>query len=286
MNIQSAIRSDKPFALMGVVNVTPDSFYDGGRYVSVEAAVEQALKLGDEGADIIDIGGASSRPGAVRISSEEEVRRVVPVIKRLAGQFNGLISIDTTWSHVAEAALDAGAAWINDISSGRFDPGIITLAAKRGCNVVLMHSRRTPETMQLDPEYDDVVSEVKQELFKACGRFLEAGVLKEKIILDPGIGFAKTAEHNLVLIRELQAFTELGYPVLIGTSRKSFIGHITGREPDERLFGTLGTVASAYLRGARIFRVHDIRETGDFLKVFSVVEDALPIGYYKRFRKQ
>ena len=195
------------------------------------------------------------------------------------------MSVDTTWSQVAEAALDSGATWINDISAGRFDSRIITLAAEKGCNVVLMHSRRTPQTMHLDPDYSDVVSEVKRELLEACGRFEEAGVSKEKIIIDPGIGFAKTAEHNLVLLRELRAFREMGYPVLVGTSRKSFIGHITGREPDERLFGTLGTVASAYLRGVRIFRVHDVKETGDFLKVFTSIENSLPIGYYKSIGK-
>ncbi|NLG18890.1 MAG: dihydropteroate synthase [Fibrobacter sp.] len=275
---QNAIRV--PFRLMGVVNVTPDSFYDGGRHVTVDAAVAHALKLASQGADILDIGGASSRPGAVPVSPEEEIRRILPVVENVARQFSGPISVDTTWSSVAKVALDAGASWINDISAGRFDPGMVGLAAERKCMVVLMHSRGTPETMQINPHYTDVVTEVKQELLEACGKFLQGGVCRENIILDPGIGFAKNAGHNLDLIRGLDQIVELGYPVLLATSRKKFIGLITGREPQERLFGTLATLASGLIRGAGIFRVHDVEEARDFLKVFTVIEKGLPVEYF------
>jgi dihydropteroate synthase len=273
MNKQNAITSTvKPFQLMGVVNITPDSFYDGGRHTSVQASVDHALRLCDEGADIIDIGGASSRPGALIVTPEEELNRIIPIVELVAKKFSGPISIDTTWSSVARAALDGGATWINDISAGRFDSQMRTLIAEKKCTVVLMHSRGTPQTMQNETHYNDLVTDVRNELLKAVSDFISAGVSRERIILDPGIGFAKTVEQNIELMQNLEAFTVLGYPLLVGTSRKSFIGQITGRNPDERLFGTLGSVASAYLRGARIFRVHDVLETADFLKVFSVIE--------------
>jgi dihydropteroate synthase len=273
MNKQNAITSTvKPFQLMGVVNITPDSFYDGGRHTSVQASVDYALRLCDEGADIIDIGGASSRPGALIVTPEEELNRIRPIVELVAKKFSGPISIDTTWSSVARAALDGGATWINDISAGRFDSQMRTLIAEKNCTVVLMHSRGTPQTMQNETHYNDLVTDVRNELLKAVSDFISAGVSRERIILDPGIGFAKTVEQNIELMQNLEAFTVLGYPLLVGTSRKSFIGQITGRNPDERLFGTLGSVASAYLRGARIFRVHDVLETADFLKVFSVIE--------------
>lgn len=263
----------KPYLIMGIVNVTPDSFYDGGRYVSVDAALKHALQLKNEGADILDIGGSSSRPGARLVKPDEECRRVVPVVEALAKEFSGPLSVDTTWSATAKAALDAGASWINDISAGRLDPSMASVAAQAGCTVVLMHSRQTPSTMQIDPRYDDVTGEVISELFSAARQFMDAGVQREKIILDPGIGFAKTLEHNITLLRELDRIGELGFPLLVGTSRKSFIGKITGREVGERLWGTLASVASSYARGARIFRVHDVKETRDFLKVLSSIEN-------------
>ncbi|NLP03285.1 MAG: dihydropteroate synthase [Fibrobacter sp.] len=271
-----------PFRIMGVVNVTPDSFYDGGKHDTTVSAVEHSLRLAEQGADILDIGGASSRPGASPVPQEEEKRRILPVIKEVAARFSGPISVDTTWSGVAEAALDAGASWINDISAGRADPEMIRLAARRKCTMVLMHSRGTPETMQINPGYDDVVSEVREELLDACRKFIEGGVSRDKIILDPGIGFAfaKTAEHNLALLRGLDKIAELGYPVLLGTSRKRFIGQITGKEVQDRLCGTLATVAAGYLRGSRIFRVHDVDETRDFLKVLAVIEKGLPVEYF------
>lgn len=268
-----ATLDQKPYQIMGIVNVTPDSFYDGGRYASVDSALEHALKLKNDGADILDIGGSSSRPGAQLVKPDEECRRVVPVVEALSREFGGPISVDTTWSATAKAALDAGASWINDISAGRLDPSMASVVAQAGCTVVLMHSRETPQTMQIDPRYDDVTGEVMSELFTAAQQFMGAGVQKDKIILDPGIGFAKTLEHNISLLRELDRIGELGFALLVGTSRKSFIGKITGREVGERLWGTLATVASSYMRGARIFRVHDVKETSDFLKVLTSVED-------------
>jgi dihydropteroate synthase len=258
--------------LMGIVNVTPDSFYDGGRYSTVGSAIEHVRKLQDEGVDIIDIGGASSRPGAQPVSPREELQRVLPVIEAAARFFDGPISIDTTWSTVARAAYDAGATWINDTSAGRFDEGMPQLVAEYDCRVILMHSRGTPQTMQTDPFYKDVVEDVTSELTEAVGRFKAAGVSPDQIILDPGIGFAKTFEHNITLMKHLDAIVAMGYPVVIGTSRKSFIGTITGKNADDRLGGTLATVASAFRAGVSIFRVHDVAETVDFIKVLSAIE--------------
>ena len=253
---------------MGIVNVTPDSFYDGGRYHALDAAVVHARELIGQGADIIDIGGASSRPGADAVPPEEEARRVVPVIEAVAGFFGGPISVDTTWTSVAKQALEAGAHWINDISAGRFDREMISLVARSGCTIVLMHSRENPKTMQDAPRYDDVVADVARGLVESVNNFKRGGVRDDQLLLDPGIGFAKTADHSIELIRGLDRIVGLGYPVVIGTSRKSFIGRITGREAPERLYGTLGSVAAAYERGVSIFRVHDVAETADFLKVF------------------
>jgi dihydropteroate synthase len=264
------------YSLMGIVNTTPDSFYDGGRYVAVDAAVEHGIQLHAEGAAVLDVGGASSRPGAKEVTPEVETERVLPVVSRLAGRVSCPISVDTTSAAVARAALDAGASWINDISAGRFDPGMASVVAAGGCTVVLMHSRATPDTMQQHADYgDDVVGVVTRELLSEVEKFLAAGVAPRRIVLDPGIGFAKTAGQSIALLSGLKTFVDLGYPVLIGTSRKSFIGKITGKSaPDERLAGTLGSVASAYLRGARIFRVHDVAATKDFLSVLCAIEQA------------
>jgi dihydropteroate synthase len=270
MSYPSALFKDRsrPFSLMGIVNVTPDSFYDGGRYHALDAAVAHARELIGQGADIIDIGGASSRPGADVVPPEEEAGRVVPVIEAVAGFFEGPISVDTTWSLVARRALEAGAHWINDISAGRFDPGMIALVARSGCAIVLMHSREIPKTMQQAPHYDNVVADVARELVGSVNKFKRGGVGDDQLLLDPGIGFAKTAEHSIELIKGIDRIVALGYPVVIGTSRKSFLGKITGREAPERLYGTLGSVAAAYQRGVSIFRVHDVAATADFLKVF------------------
>lgn len=263
----------KPPAVMGIVNVTPDSFFNGGRYATVDAATEHGMRLADEGADILDIGGASSRPGAADVPAEEEAGRVVPVIARLAKEFKGPVSVDTTWSSVARKALDAGAAWVNDISAGRRDAGMFSLADEYGCTMLLMHSRGTPGTMRNLTGYSDIVKEVRAELCESVERCIAAGVAKERIVIDPGIGFAKTAAQNIALLRSLDVFAGMGYPVAVGVSRKSFIGRIIGKtSPEERLAGTLGSVASAFLRGAAIFRVHDVAATKDFLKVLSAIE--------------
>lgn len=281
MNDRNEINfTGKPYSLMGIVNVTPDSFFDGGHHASVDAAVEHALKLIEEGVDIIDIGGASSRPGAAEVSPQKELGRVLPVVEKVVQYFDGPVSVDTTWSLVAEAVIDAGASWINDISAGRFDNRLISLVAERGCTIVLMHSKGTPQTMQQCVSYSNLVTEIRDELLQSVDEFLSSGVEKKKIIIDPGIGFAKTAQQNIELLRGIPEFVNTGYPVLIGTSRKSFIGKITARDVQERLCGTLGSVASAYIRGARIFRVHDVKETADFLKVFSVIENSLPIDHF------
>ena len=261
----------KLYTVMGIVNVTEDSFYDGGRYVTKEAAVERALRLVEEGADVIDIGGCSSRPGAKFLPAEEEAGRVVPVVSELAKR--GVpISVDTVWSLVAEAAVGAGAGWINDISAGRIDPKMPALAARNPrCVVVLMHSRGTPDTMQNAPSYGDVAGEVVSELSGSIETFLRAGVSGDKIIVDPGFGFAKDVNHNVDLLRRLDKVVDMGYPVLAGLSRKSFIGAITGRNVEERLPGTLAATAIAFRNGAKIFRVHDVKETVDFLKVLAAV---------------
>lgn len=263
---------EKPFALMGILNVTPDSFYDGGRYNSIDSAVTHAYKLRDEGADILDIGGASSRPGALEISAEEEIRRVIPIVEKVAATFDGVISVDTTRVEVAKAALDAGALWINDISAGRFDQRMPQFASDRKCVMVLMHSRGTPQTMQKLTQYENVVDEVCSELLDSVADFIDAGVDKDKIILDPGIGFAKTAEQNLTLLSEIKKIVNLGFPVLIGTSRKAFIGKLTGKTVEDRLYGTLATIGSSFSRGVKIFRVHDVSQTRDFLSVLSEIE--------------
>jgi len=259
---------EKPYLVMGIVNVTGDSFYDGGRYAGTEAAVGHALRLIDDGADVIDIGGSSSRPGAKLLPAGDETARVLPVIEGLIKRGIGVpVSVDTTWAAVAQSALGAGAEWVNDISAGRIDPDMPDVAARAGCTVVLTHSRKTPETMQDDPQYGDVAEDVAGELMQSAGNFLSAGVDGGKIILDPGFGFAKGVSHNIALLRGINRIACLGYHVMVGLSRKSFIGAITGRGVEERLPGTLAATAVAYQMGARIFRVHDVKETVDFLKV-------------------
>jgi len=264
----------KPYAVMGIVNVTPDSFYDGGRFASPGAAVEHARKLSAEGADILDVGGESTRPGARPVGADEERARILPVIEALARDAQVPVSVDTTKAAVARAALDAGASWINDVSAGRFDPEMSLLAAQRACPVVLMHSRETPATMQSKPHYGDVVAEVRQELLARADAFIAAGVLRENIVLDPGIGFAKRLEDNLRLLGHLSELVSLGHPVCVGASRKSFVGLVTGRDKEERLWGSLAATAAARYGGARVFRVHDVKETVDVLKVLDAIKRA------------
>jgi dihydropteroate synthase len=262
---------DKPFAVMGILNVTDDSFYDGGRHAGVDAAALRARAMIADGADIIDIGGESTRPGAHPVTEELECERCIPVIKKIRDESDIPISIDTTKSVVAAEALRAGATWINDISAGRFDAGMPLRAAAAACPVVLMHSRGTPRDMQDNPRYENVVVEVHDELLAAVGRFVAAGVSPGNVVLDPGIGFGKRFEDNVTLIAHIGECVSWGYPLLIGTSRKSFIGHITGRRSEDRLAGTLASVGVAFAGGAKMFRVHDVRETVDFLSVLAVL---------------
>jgi dihydropteroate synthase len=267
----------KRYVVLGIVNVTPDSFFDGGKYASATSAVEHGLSLVTDGADMLDIGGESTRPGAPPVSADEECRRILPVIRELAAQVVVPLSVDTTKALVAQAALDAGASWVNDVSAGRFDNDMPGVVARNKCPVILMHSRETPVTMQQQPHYGDVVAEVRNELLSSVGVFQRAGVVPESIILDPGIGFAKRFEDNLNLLSRLGDIVALGYPVCVGTSRKSIIGRLTGREAGERLAGSLAGVAAAFYGGATLFRVHDVRETVDVLKVLAAIHESRPL---------
>lgn len=262
---------DHPYVVMGIVNATPDSFYDGGRHAGVDAAVRHGCALAADGAAVLDVGGESTRPGAAEVSVEEECNRVLPVIQKLVHETGVVVSVDTRKSEVARRALDCGASWVNDVSAGRADPLMAPLVAKAGCPVVLMHSRKTPGDMQTDPWYSKVTLEVISELRQSVALFTSASVDEANILLDPGIGFAKRFKDNIILLRELDALVRLGFPVVIGTSRKSFIGRITGKKADGRLVGSLASVGIAWQRGAQIFRVHDVAETVDFLKVHCTI---------------
>jgi dihydropteroate synthase len=258
------------FVLMGVVNVTPDSFSDGGRFLEPSAAVAHGASLAEEGATILDVGGESTRPGAAPVGAEEELRRVIPVVEGLAaasGPTPLRVSIDTSKAAVARAALDAGASYVNDVTAFRGDPAIAGLVAERGVECCLMHMLGEPRTMQDDPRYDDVVSDVKAFLEERLAFAVGEGVPEERVTLDPGIGFGKTLEQNLELLRRLDEITAVGRPVLVGTSRKSFLGKLTGRDVDDRLAGTIATNVLAYARGASVFRVHDVAPVRDALTV-------------------
>lgn len=265
--------SNRTPLVMGVLNVTPDSFSDGGRFASVEAAVTHAREMVEAGADLIDIGGESTRPGSARVEAAEQIRRVRPVIEALAKADLGcVLSIDTTLTAVAEAALDAGATLINDISGGSEDEGMLALAARRGAPIVLMHKQGEPATMQVAPHYRNVVEEVEAYLLSRAQAAQAAGVARHRIILDPGIGFGKTVEHNLALLRDLGRLAGCGYPLLLGTSRKGFLGRITGEsEPGERLWSTAGSVAWCVANGAGMVRVHDVEEMVKVVRVISAI---------------
>jgi dihydropteroate synthase len=258
----------EPFRIMGVVNVTPDSFSDGGQYLDRAAAIAHGLELEAEGAAILDVGGESTRPGAASVPEDEELRRVIPVIEGLiASGCRAQISIDTSKSGVAARALAVGAALVNDVTAFRGDPEIAAVVAEAEADCCLMHMLGTPRTMQDDPRYDDVVGDVKAFLEERMGFAIAHGIAEDRIMLDPGIGFGKTVEHNLELVRRLGELVELGRPVVIGTSRKSFLGKITGREVDDRVAATVATNVLAYERGARVFRVHDVAPVRDALTV-------------------
>ncbi|HET6547420.1 MAG TPA: dihydropteroate synthase [Solirubrobacter sp.] len=253
------------YEIMGVVNVTPDSFSDGGQFDDAQQAIGHGRRLVAEGAGIIDVGGESTRPGAEPVPVEEELERVIPVVEGLVP--NQRVSIDTMKLAVAQAAVDAGASFVNDVSAFRHEPDMAGFVADRGLDCCLMHMLGEPRTMQLDPRYDDVVSEVKAFLEERMTAAVEAGVPEQKIHLDPGIGFGKTLEHNLELLARLHELTDLGRPLVIGTSRKSFLGRLTGRDVAGRVPGTIATCVIALEQGARVFRVHDVAAVSDALKV-------------------
>ncbi len=257
--------------IMGVLNVTPNSFSDGGRFLDPRKAVRRGRRLLREGADIIDVGGESTRPGARAVSAREEIRRVVPVIERLAKR-GPLVSIDTSKSSVARAAFRAGARMLNDVAALRGDSHIARVAAEAEVPVILMHRRGLPRTMQKNPRYRDVVRDIAGFLRSAVKRALRAGVSRDRIILDPGIGFGKTPEHNLEILRRLGELRSLGFPLAIGTSRKSFLGHWLGKSVNERVFGTGATVAVSILRGADLVRVHDVRAMSDVVRMTDLLK--------------
>jgi dihydropteroate synthase len=272
------VNPELPYAIMGVVNVTPDSFSDGGTFEDPVAAVTHGRRLASEGAAIVDVGGESTRPGADPVPVDEELRRVVPVVEGIAGL--GLpvqISIDTMKAAVAAAALDAGATYVNDVTAFRHDAELAGLVADRGVDCCLMHMLGEPRTMQRDPRYDDVVSEVKRFLEERMAAVIAAGVPEERIQLDPGIGFGKTLEHNLELLRRLDELVAIGRPLVVGTSRKTFLGRITGRDVTERVHGTTATCVLALERGARVFRVHDVAAVADALAVAAATLLRVPV---------
>jgi len=247
--------------IMGIINVTPDSFFDGGRRFDPATAVADGVAMSASGADILDIGGESTRPGAVPVSEDEEIARVLPVVRGLRAQVAAPISIDTYKAKVARAALDAGADIVNDISALRFDPAMASMVAAEKVPLILMHMQGTPRTMQREPQYVDVVREVRDFLAAQLDQAMNAGVAQDSVVMDPGIGFGKTIEHNLQLLRGLPMLAALGQPLLVGVSRKNFIGKILGAEPADRLEGSLAAAVAAVLAGANILRVHDVAES-------------------------
>jgi len=258
--------------VMGVLNVTPDSFSDGGRYLSAAAAIEQGLRLAAAGAALIDVGGESTRPGAAPVSPAEELRRVLPVIAGLRSQTTAFLSVDTSKPEVMAAAARAGADLINDVRALR-EPGALEAARASGCGVCLMHMQGEPRTMQQAPRYADVVSEVRAFLAGRVQQCLGAGFAPERLLIDPGFGFGKTFEHNLTLLRHLDELTGGDVPLLVGLSRKSLVGKLTGRVGDERVYGSVALAVIATLKGARIIRAHDVAATVDALKVCAVLQE-------------
>ncbi len=254
---------------MGVVNVTPDSFSDGGRFLDAQAAVSHARRLAEEGADILDLGGESTRPGAAPVSEQEELRRILPVLEKLSDY---CVSIDTRRAGVMKAVLAAGASMINDIQA-LSEPYALEAVAASGCAVCLMHMKGTPATMQHEPRYDDVVGEVRAFLKEAVRRSMFAGIGRDRIVADPGFGFGKTVQHNLAVLRRLPEFASLEVPLVAGLSRKSTVGHLTGRAVGERLAGSLAMALLAIQGGAKILRVHDVRETRDVIAVWEAFKN-------------
>ncbi len=258
---------------MGILNATPDSFFDGGVYgTDLAKTIDRASKMVADGATILDIGGESTRPGAEKITLDEELSRVIPVIEAIVSRFDITVSIDTTKSQVAKLGMASGAHWINDISAGRFDTQMAHVVSETDATVVLMHSRQTPKTMQENPQYTNTSQDVITELLESVQYFINASVVKDKIVLDPGIGFAKSVADNLKLLKNCEDFLKTGFPLLIGTSRKSFIGEITGKDVSGRVAGSLATIGETYRQGASIFRVHDVAESVDLLKMIDAIQ--------------
>lgn len=257
--------------IMGILNVTPDSFSDGGEYIDTNRAVVHALEMVENGADIIDIGGESSRPNALPVSEEIELRRVVPVVQLLSEKTSAPISIDTYKAEVARQAVQAGASIINDISAMRFDERMADVVRESNAVVVLMHMQGDPGTMQKNPEYDDVVNEIIDFLDERANYAVDRGINRDNIILDPGIGFGKTFAHNIEILQNIEKFSVLGYPVLVGASRKGFIGTITGNEPSDRVMGTAAVVSQCVFQGVSIHRVHDVKEMRQVCDVAAVI---------------
>ena len=257
---------------MGILNVTPDSFSDGGRYLEVNRAVEHALEMAREGADIIDVGGESTKPFSQKISSDEELDRVIPVIETLSKELAIPVSIDTCKGEVARESLKAGASIINDISALRFDPQMASIAAKADVPLILMHMKGTPQSMQENPVYHDISSEILDFLQDAIERAKQAGVNENLIIVDPGIGFGKNFDHNLEIIRDLSNFESLKRPVLLGSSNKAFIGNILDKEAHERDTGTMATIAAGVMNGAHIVRVHNVRKAVETVKIIDAIK--------------
>ncbi len=258
--------------IMGVLNVTPDSFSDGGKFLDPERASERVFEMIEEGAAMIDIGGESTRPGAAELSAEEELARVMPVLERLAGRIAVPISIDTRKAAVAKAAVEHGALIINDISALRHDPEMINTVLGTKAAVVVMHMQGTPTTMQENPFYEDAVSEIIEWLRTKTAELISHGLSAEKIIIDPGIGFGKRLHDNLEIIHEIGDFLSFGFPLMVGYSRKSFLGMVTGREIGERVWGGFAALGKCLEGGVQIVRVHDVRETADFIKVWKAIE--------------
>jgi dihydropteroate synthase len=266
------VRFARP-AVMGVLNVTPDSFSDGGAFLDPAAALAHAQRMKEEGADLIDVGGESTRPGAEPVSADEELRRVLPVLEALASQAAVPVSIDTSKARVARAALDTGVAFVNDVTALRGDPGMAAVVADSDADLCLMHMLGEPRTMQEDPRYEDVVASVAGFLEERLAFAVRAGIPEHRVWLDPGIGFGKTLEHNLELLRRLDEIVALGRPVIVGASRKRFLGALTGRAEAERVAGTVAANVLAYERGAHMFRVHDVGPTRDALAVAAATVD-------------
>jgi dihydropteroate synthase len=266
--VSPATSLELPFpCILGIVNVTPDSFSDGGRFLAPEDALAQGLRLVREGAALVDIGGESTRPGSDAVTVNEELRRVLPVVEALAESVGVPISVDTTKAEVARRSLLAGASLINDVTALRGDAAMVEVVAEAGCPVCLMHMQGEPKTMQDDPHYDDVVDDVLRFLEERMAFALAHGVREEQILLDPGIGFGKTVEHNLTLLRHLDRLVGLGRPVVLGASRKRFLGAVLGTEPGQRVIGTVATTVVGLLAGVHVFRVHDVKPNFEALRV-------------------